>query len=151
MIPVRRDCTGIYETYATWAEWTFEDPRSPSESDDRVHDSRYAWDLTRDRLSRADLQARSHDTIQIHNMIHRLHADSIWLDKGASSELQLYIRGDLCITRTAAKPAFLICGVERTSRKSVGQDENASPRIKCTSGAAAGRYNAHDFLDVPTG
>jgi integrase len=29
--------------------------RSPSESDDRVHDSRHAWDLTRYRLSRADL------------------------------------------------------------------------------------------------
>ena len=29
--------------------------RSPTESDDRVHDSRHAWDLTRYRLSRADL------------------------------------------------------------------------------------------------
>jgi hypothetical protein len=82
---------------------------SPSgENGDRVHDAGHAWDLICDRLSRADLQARSHYTIEIDNMIHRLHADRIWLQEGAPIELQHYIRSDLRVTRAAAKAAFLI-------------------------------------------
>src|ERR1700733_12605598 len=82
-------------------------------------------------------------------MIQSLDADCIWLDEGASIELQHHIRRDLCVTRAAAKAAFLICAEYRASRKNIGKAKEGNPCTKCTSGAAHGRYMTRDSLNVP--
>jgi len=42
-------------------------------------------------------------------MIQRLNGDYIWLQEGTMSELQHYIRRNLCIAGTAVKTTFLEC------------------------------------------
>ena len=102
---------------------------------DRAHDSRHARGRTCDRLSSFNLQARTHQAVQVYHMIQRLHGDCVWLQVRTLMELRHYIRSDIRIPGASVEAAFLVCVVERTSGKSAGQDKGGRQRTKWSAHA----------------